>query len=154
MNKFDDFESELNKIQENIRTNGQTLENTKRLNDLLSNTKLVIALGPTEVFVRERDNPNIPDEIDFKYYSEVINQAEVCKIFDDEHWGDASVSIEVRNYKGVDVPALIVKWVNVINFVADQNSGNEEFGKKISGYGSTLGLLLGIKWIDWIVEVV
>ena len=153
MNKFDNARAQLDDIQNDILTNGVNEENLKRLNDLFSGIKLVIALGPTETFVREKDNPDLPDHLDFEYYSECLTQDLLNDVFKDERWGSSTSSLELRNHNGSDVPALVIKWEHYDKFFEDQ-SDTEELGKKINGFASVLVILLGLRWYNWSIEVV
>ena len=146
---------ELANIADQIEETGYVTEELKaKLQTLLSNASLLIALGPTAIVTRNNseDDRVMPDNKDIELYSLLITNEQFGRLFDSEDWGTANISLEKVNYKDSIAPALRVYWENKVMFVKDWHN-RAQFDQKLNSYLSQLELLIAPKWIEWRVEL-
>lgn len=151
----DRIQTELFKIADEIESNGGVTDEIRdKLRTLLSNASLLIALGPTGIFVRhnEEDNRTMPDEHDYGAYQALVSSDDFGQIFDSEEWGTAVATMELTDFQGTVVPGMRVYWDNKVAFVKDFHN-KEEFPKQVEQFLARIGLLLAPKWIEWKVEL-
>lgn len=146
---------ELINIANEIEAEGQVTDEIRnKLRDLLANASLLIALGPTRIVVRNNDDDArvMPDSHDYELYQSLVSMEGFSELFASEGWGSAVTRIEKTDFKGTLVPALRVEWTDKVAFVKDWHN-KEAFTGQIGPYLAGLELLLGAKWIEWVVEL-
>lgn len=154
MNKLDKFNKEHQALLKEASENGITDELLDKFHKLFINARLILILGPTAVFERSRENENIADELDIKFYESAIEDFQKDPDFlKDEIWGKAKLTLSSTFYNDSKVPTLNIAWENVI-LIARDSENKFEFEKKVNGYVSMISILLGLKSPLWNFEVI
>lgn len=149
------IQTELVNIANEIEDKGYVTDEIKeKLQQLLSNASMLIALGPTTVMTRNNseDERMLADEKDTELYTDIVANEAFSNIFKSEDWGQAEVKLEKVDYKGSIVPGLRVRWSDKVRFVKDWHN-KEVFSQQISPYLAQLELFIAPKWLEWRVEL-
>ncbi len=148
-------QTELVNIANEIEECGGVTDATReKLIRLLSNSTLVIALGPSAAIVRNdgTDNRDFADDKDFALYQDFLKTDGISTVFNSERWGRATCTLEAVEVKGHQVPAIRVNWENKVALVKDWHD-RELFAKLVEPYVATLSLLFGLKWSEWRLDL-
>ena len=147
--KLEQFNKEHKALLEEVSKYGMTDDLLDKFHKLYINAHLILILGPTAIFERSRERPDMADELDIKFYSSAIDDFQKDPDFlKDEVWGKAKLSLGSVFYTKSEVSTLNIAWENVILVVRDSEN-RSEFDKKINGYVSMISILLGLKSPLW-----
>ena len=149
------IQAELVTIANEIEKCGGVTDATReKLIRLLSNTTLVIALGPTAAIIRNdgTDNRDFADVKDFALYRDFLKSDGFSAVFNSERWGSATCALEAVDFKGQQVPAIRVNWENKVALVKDWHD-KELFPKLVEPYLANLSLLFALKWSEWKLDL-
>jgi len=147
--KLDKFNKEHQTLLEEVSKYGMTDDLLDKFHKLYINAHLILILGPTAIFERDREQLDIADALDIKFYRSAVEDFKKDPDFlRDEVWGKAKLSLGSASYKKSEVPTLNIAWENVILVVRDSEN-RSEFDKKINGYVSMISILLGLKSPLW-----
>lgn len=149
------IQAELVNIANEIEGIGYVTDEIKeKLQRLLSNASMLIALGPTTVVTRNNseDERMLADEKDTELYTDIVANEAFSNVFKSDDWGEAGVKLEKVDYKGAIVPALRVHWNDKVRFVKDWHN-TKVFSQQISPYLAQIELLIAPKWLEWRVEL-
>lgn len=149
------IQAELVAIANEIEECGGVTEATReKLIRLLSNSTLLIALGPTAAIIRNdgTDNRDFADDKDFALYQDFLKSDGFSSIFNSERWGSATCTLEAVEFNGHQVPAIRVNWENKVALVKDWHD-KELFPKLVERYLANLSLLFALKWSEWRLDL-
>lgn len=149
MNRQEAFDAELAQLEQQIAGEGRTPALEARLRTLYEGAALVIAFGPTvavesDTIDKDRQYCN---QLDLDFYSAMLDNAPVAKVFDEPRWGEVSITRQLVKIDGVDCPAFRVAWADRLAFIeAHQRGESAEQLRQMAGF---LAELMGSTWYRW-----